>query len=113
MAGRDAERHRAGAEGLRTTAGVKAASHHTLHGDIVQGRGHGHTMRLQVDTYHGRATGVDAYTAAGDAGKTEKQRVMLLLRRDRGREARRLSGGSRELRSGERDKKAESNSKRK
>ena len=37
---------------------------------------------------------------------------MLFLRRDRGREARRLSGGNSELRSYEEDEKAESNCKR-
>jgi hypothetical protein len=69
-------------------------------------------MRLEVDTYHGGATGVDADAAAGDAGKTEEQRVMLLLRSDRPREARRLSGGNPERKSCEQDENAESNSNR-
>src|SRR5262249_51738336 len=112
MAGRDAERHGTGAEGLRTAARVKAASHHTLHGDIVQDRGHAHAMRLDVDAYHSRATRVDADTAAGDAGKTEEVGIMVLERRDGLREARRLSGGNFKLKSCKQDEKAERNSKR-
>ena len=66
---------------------------------VSTGRGHaGHAGALEVDADDKAAGGVQPDASAGDARETEEDGIMRLLRCDRPREVRLLSGRDAELR---------------